>query len=574
MTSRSIASLSSALIVLCLLAVPAWAGRKIVVLEFEGDKAEKFRDDVEDAISKSAKIVSLDKWLDKADDLDATKVNAKNIKKVARKLKVDGVVMGEVEKRGQRYYIHLKLREGLSGEYTAEVEIVVRSPKLGKDGAAVIKEELIPAIKELVSIAGDDDEDDEDADEDEEEDQPKKKKAKKKAKKVEDDEDEEDDEDDDRAARRKKGFGGGNDDEDADDEEDDEEDEPKAKKKKAKVEKKKKAKVEKKKKKKAKPEPEPEDDEDEDADAEAFEDEGDEDDEDDEDRVAEGDDDDDDDELDVRRGDDDDDDDDELEAGDPRQRALDLSAGMSVTARRLGFTTINGAGPVQGYRGNPVAGAVISGNVFPLAFNKKNKSLTKDFGLTFLFDRVVKISSKIKYDDMGMEETAVLGTVQQRFSFGAVFRYLIGDKASITASVRFNKMKFVIDKDAAPTGVVVQIPNVDYTFIDPGLAVKYIAAPKVVIDAAASVGLVLDTGEMQQADQFGTSKVLGIDFSGGVGYQLTDKFTLRGEVRATTFGFSFSGNGAMNDLDGDGTGDVPSGRDTYFGAMAGAGYIF
>jgi hypothetical protein len=68
--------------------------------------------------------------------------------------------------------------------------------------------------------------------------------------------------------------------------------------------------------------------------------------------------------------------------------------------------------------------------------------------------------------------------------------------------------------------------------------------------------------------------VLGIDFAGGGSYAINEKFVVRGEVRATTFGFSFSGNGAMNDLNGDGEGDVPSGRDTYFGAVIAGGYAF
>ncbi len=548
MTSRSIASLSSLALVLLLLAAPAWAGRKVVVLEFEGPKAEKFHDDVEAAIAKSATVVSLDKWLAKADDLDALKVNARNIKKVARKLKVDGVVMGEVEKRGQRYYLHLKLREGISGEYVAEVEIVVRSPKLGKDGAASIKEELIPAIKELMSISGDDEEDEEDEEEPRAKKKPKGKNSGFGGGRTSDDEEDEEDEEDE--------------DEEEDVEEEDEEDEPKAKKPKAKA-KKPKAKAKAKAKAKTK-NPDPDEEEEEEVEAQ--------DDDDDEDRVADEDDEDFEDDESIERSSRDDDGEDFVV--DPRSRAVDVSAGMSVTARRLGFTTANGTGPVQGYRGNPVAGAVISATAYPLAFNKNNQSITRDFGLTLLLDRVVKISSKIKYDDMGTEETAVLGTVQQRISVGVVFRHLIGDKASIIGSVRFNKMKFVIDKADAPAGVVVQIPNVDYTFIDPGVAVKYLAGPKLVVDAGASFALVLGTGEMQEPEQFGTSKVLGFDFTGGASYAVTEKILVRAEARATTFGFAFSGNGTMNDLDGDGMGDVPSGRDTYFGALVAAGYIF
>ena len=113
MSSRSIASTARqfavALVALIasvttLVVAPGVAdAKKLVILEFEGPKAEKFRADVEAALKKSHTIVALDKWLAKAEDLEAEKVTARNVKKVATKLKVDGVIQGDVEKRGSRY---------------------------------------------------------------------------------------------------------------------------------------------------------------------------------------------------------------------------------------------------------------------------------------------------------------------------------------------------------------------------------------------------------------------------------------------------------------------------------------
>ena len=138
-SSRSIVSASSLIVFLALLfaAAPASAGRRIVVLDFDGPKGERFHQDVVDAIRKGKHtVVSADDWYEKADDLGAAKVTGRNVQKVARKLKVEGVVVGEVEKRGQRYYLHLKLREGVSGDVVAEVEAVSRQGKLGSDDSA------------------------------------------------------------------------------------------------------------------------------------------------------------------------------------------------------------------------------------------------------------------------------------------------------------------------------------------------------------------------------------------------------------------------------------------------------
>jgi hypothetical protein len=608
MSSRSIVSASSLLVcVLVLLfgAAPAHAGRRVVVLDFSGPKADRFHQDVEDAIRKNKHtIVSVDDWNAKAEDLGASKVNARNIQKVARKLKVEGVVVGEVEKRGQRYYVHLRLREGASGEYVAEVEIVVRQGKLGSDGVDVIKEELLPAIKELSKLGGRSDGAEEDDDEDAD-DEPRGTKGKKKSGFGRHDDDDDEDADPDDA--------------DADDAaDDDDEDEAPVKKtkkqlkaeaaakkkadaaakKKAKAEAKAQAKADAKEKaeaaKKAKEKKRKAElaaaDDDEDADAD---DDADEDSDDDRPvrkgkkgkRITDDDEDSDEDDGDDRVAAEDDEDvgvDEDTDRprargeveDSPFTRPVDVAAGLSVTARRLAFTPAAGAAPVQGYRGNPVAGAVITADIYPLAFNKKNHSFTRNLGLTLMFDRVVKIQSRLEYDDNGTTMTAVLGTTQQRYSAGLLYRMPFGDKLAVIGSLRYSRMSFAIDKAAAPPGVTVQIPNVDYAFVDPGLAVRYLAGPKLVVGGGAGVGAVLGTGEMQNPDQYGGASVLGLEVDACADYYLTPKIVIRADAKLTSFGFSFKGNGTMSDPNADGTIDVPSGRDTYFGATATAAYQF
>ena len=159
-SSRSIVSASSLIVFLALLfaAAPADAGRRVVVLDFDGPKGERFHQDVVDALRKGKHtVVSVEDWYEKADDLNAGKVNSRNVQKVARKLKVEGVVMGEVEKRGKRYYLHLKVREGRSGDVVAEIEAVSRQGKLGSDGLETIKDELLPAIEKAFTgpVTGD-----------------------------------------------------------------------------------------------------------------------------------------------------------------------------------------------------------------------------------------------------------------------------------------------------------------------------------------------------------------------------------------------------------------------------------
>jgi hypothetical protein len=574
MSSRSIVSASSwlgALIVLLVWTAPAAAGRRVVVLDFDGPKAERFRDDVEAAIAKALgkghTVVELDDWLEEAEELGATKVTARNVKKVARKLKIDGVVVGEIEKRGQRYYLHLRLREGVSGEYVAEVDIVVRQAKLGADGARIVKDELIPAIKELTAVKGGRDDDDEApargkkrAKADSKSAKSKSAKGKKgqRGKRVDVEDDLEDD-----GGRRASGFGkkransAKGDDavaktkgakrKAASDDDDDEDVEPAPRRgnkggKKAAT------------KSKKAPEPEPDDDEADDDEAK------------DDDRVALGGDRVDDEGIERTVASDADVD------ADPRFVAARLSAGMSATARRLGFRTAPGATPAQGYRGKPVAGVVIAADLYPLAFDKTNRSVTRNLGVSVSFDRVVKITSRLDTDDDGTPDLG-LATTQQRYSLGLLYRHPVGSQALVEASVGYNRMQFVIDRGDAPPGSV-QIPNVDYAFLDPGVAVRYFLSERLEVGAGASLGLVLDTGDMQRMDEYGAATVLGLDLEAGATYMMTGQLGIRGDLRATTFGFTFDGSGAMSNPDGDGTVDIPGGRDSYFGVTVTAGYLF
>ena len=138
---------------LLLLTGVASAGRKrVVVLDFEGDKAEQFHEDVVRLIKKSHTVVSLDKWNGAAEEMSATKLNAGNIKKVAKKLKVDGVISGTVEKRRDEYILRMKLRAGTSGELVGDqVNIKSESAKLDNTAARDVKDELIEVIGTLES---------------------------------------------------------------------------------------------------------------------------------------------------------------------------------------------------------------------------------------------------------------------------------------------------------------------------------------------------------------------------------------------------------------------------------------
>jgi hypothetical protein len=530
----------------------AEARRRLVVLELQGDRAEDFQDELVAFLKKKHSVVPTKKWVEAAEDLSATKVTDRNVKKVATKLSIDGLITGTVEKRGSRYYIRLTLRAGTDGKTVTTTELVERAPRFSAEGRATLSDELLGAIDELES-AGDDGGDDEaDADDD------------------------------------GGGFGRGRArDRDADD--DDADDgggrrltakEKAARAKAEKAEKARREKAEKAEREKAAREKRRRD-----RDADTDEDEiemGDGDDDDDggrRGRVADRDDDDDDDPIGRRRDDDADVEDDiagdDAPLGDPRARPLDLAAGLSFTARRLSFATSAGLAMDDqplGYKSNPVPGVTIGAELYPLAFNRKNRSFTRNLGVTFVFDRVIKIESQIQQGGMVYK----LGTTEQQLGVGAVYRHLIGAKLTVTASVRYNKRKFVIDRSAAAMPADVDIPDVSYTYVDPGLGLRYLLGPKLALGADLRYLLVTDTGVMQSAAQYGGAKVSGIDVGARLDYQVGDKLLVRAGLGLTRIAFTFDGNGELsNNRDGDSTTkDVSGATDLYFGGAVTGVYLF
>src|SRR5215470_9614464 len=166
MTRTSIRIASVAVLLLMWVAVAHAGGKKrVVVLGLQGPKADKFHDDIEKIIQKKHTIVPLDKWNMIAEELDAKTGGEKNFKKIAKKLKVDGIVEGRVEKRREEYIVRLKLREGKTGEVVGNpVDTKAEGPRIDGKAQRDITDELVEQINQLESNrtsagSGDDDED-------------------------------------------------------------------------------------------------------------------------------------------------------------------------------------------------------------------------------------------------------------------------------------------------------------------------------------------------------------------------------------------------------------------------------
>ncbi len=577
-TSRS-SILRNSLLVLAALVLwmgRAEAGRKrIVVLDFEGPKAEKFHADVVKLIKKSHTVLTVDKWNEKAEEMDATAVTDKNIKKVAKKLKIDGVVVGKVEKRRDEYIIRLKVRGGTNGETVGNVQTKSEGARVDAQAQRDIKDELMPAIDELDSNRGGGDDDEEEVAEEEAE-APKKSGFSKK--KLMDQDEEAEEEEAPKLTKKQK----------AEEEKKRKAEEEKAKKAEAEEAKrlakeeearKKKEKDDEQRKKdeakkaeaafaKSKPKKNEEESEDEDGNRKRK-------------RKASAD-------------DEEEEDDDSIEAsadvdeGGGRDlsitgRALDAVVGMSFTRRTLAFThQMDLAKPPPGYKQKvPVAGALLDVTFYPMSFSKGSKGIIRNIGLTLLYDQVLLINSQKRYsDEQGNQRVANIDTKESRWAVGPVLRYPVG-KMLVGGSLTYGKQQFMIAQtlpSPAPANTQTDIPSVQYTMFTPAAFLKYPITPKITANVDAAFHAITNTGQIQASGMtgYGAATVTGFELELGGDYRGTKNIFARASFRYETIGFKFKGDptSQTNIRDTDPEQDVTGAKDTYIGGTATVGYVY
>lgn len=603
-SSRSRASINKLLALLVVFGVafvPAIAGagnrKRVVILDLQGPKAEKFHEDLVKLVKKQHTVVPTEKWNSTAEDLGADSLTDGNVKKVAKKLKIDAVVTGKIEKRRDEYIIQLKIRAGKTGAVTGQrIDTSSEGPRVDAKAATDLKDELVGAIASLRAGGGGD------ADEEEEEEErPKKKIAKK-------DEDEEEEEEE---PKKKSSFGKKKSSDD--EEEEEEEEEPKlskkelaAKKKKEEEErrkaeaeerkaeekrkkeelaakreedKRKKEEAKKKASKKSSDDEEEEEEEEDDTkaalktkkDADSEDEEEEEEEEGSKKKVAARDGDEED-SGDVEASSDDGEVDESVNKLSVGERAVDAIVGLSFNARRMKFTyqsDLENHPPP--YNGVPVAGLVLDVAVYPLAFSHKNKSMLKNIGLTFMYDKVLLINSKSDPDGPGGNAPVTLPTSQSRWAIGALFRYPVSKLLLVGGGIEYGTQSFSIKPSM---GVSPGIPNTAYSAIAPNVFAR-LSFGKLIVGLDAAYLKIGKAGQIENADQYGPASKNGFEGSFSVDYMLKKFLFARVAFKAELIGFTFNGTGAMaTNRDMDPEKDVFGASDRYFGGIATVGYLY
>jgi hypothetical protein len=158
-----------------------------------------------------------------------------------------------------------------------------------------------------------------------------------------------------------------------------------------------------------------------------------------------------------------------------------------------------------------------------------------------------------------------------RYAFGASFRYPLGKGATaavVGGKLRYGRQNFTIAGNS-------DVPNVNYTIIEPSAFLRLPLSQTLVFNAEAGFLAISNAGGIQRADQYGSSSVNGVEAELGADYVFAKQLFARAAFRFETIGHTFKGEGAMTSMrDGDTEIDVRGARDTYLGFTISVGLSY
>lgn len=279
----------------------------------------------------------------------------------------------------------------------------------------------------------------------------------------------------------------------------------------------------------------------------------------------------------VARGDEDEDSDGEAEISGRASRAAKHSAnrvaarldvGVSFKNRQLTYNSrANFPEGPKPFKTAPVPGGRFEAELYPLAFANP-KSIAAGLGIAAEYDKTLLLT--LRTTD---EPNVAVKANQQWYSFGVRLRFVLGSTAtspSITLGVGYGKRRFTTDKTGLMDAGSLDVPDTNYTVIDPGLSFRVPLFSALALTAGGRGLVVTDAGPIQQPTSYGRAKVYGVYASGGLDIVLGNRFAIRLLAEFQQVGFAFTGTGDMarnRDNDPD-TKDVGGASDRSVGGSA------
>jgi hypothetical protein len=243
--------------------------------------------------------------------------------------------------------------------------------------------------------------------------------------------------------------------------------------------------------------------------------------------------------------------------------AIRVDVGASMTGRSLKFKSSAFEGAPSSYRAKPVPGGHLEAELYPAAISDRTSVLA---GLGIAGD----VDQATSFTAPASDGTTPLKVTERHYSVGARFRFAFGHRPTsptLTIGVGYGARTFAVDHSS---GMTIDLPDVDYRMIDPGLAARVPLGRRVALTAGGRALLLTSAGPIADLTQYGAAHVVGGTGSAGVEVMIGNHVAVRVAAEGTQLDFKFYGNGMLaTSRDGDpSTIDVQRAVDRYYGGEA------
>lgn len=214
------------------------------------------------------------------------------------------------------------------------------------------------------------------------------------------------------------------------------------------------------------------------------------------------------------------------------QVALRVWAGASFGRRTLTYdsTATNKPPPV----GTAAPAGRIEGEVYPAAF-ESIKGPAAGIGVFGKYERAlgVKINVPAEPDDAVIAQSHYMIGVRYRLAFGS---------STVAVGVAYAGRKYVADRSQLATPGQLDMPDVKYSAIAPGVIGRFAVTPTIGAFVGLDFLLMRSTGAIQKPEQYGAADVIAFEFAGGLDVAFGPNYGMHLAADFSQVGFKFKGN--------------------------------
>ena len=211
------------------------------------------------------------------------------------------------------------------------------------------------------------------------------------------------------------------------------------------------------------------------------------------------------------------------------QVAVRVWAGASFGRRTLTYdsTAMNKPPTV----GTAAPSGRIEGEIYPGAFSTI-KGAAASIGVFGSYEKAigVKINVPLEPNDAPIAQSHYMIGARYRFSFGS---------STVAVGVAYAGRKYVADRTQLAMPSKLDMPDVKYSAIAPGVIGRFAVTPTIGAFAGADFLLMRSTGAIQKTDQYGPADVIAFELAGGLDVAFGTNYGLHIAADFSQIGFKF-----------------------------------